>query len=155
MRNASLVDIPAQLHTRTAIQHVQSMVGESAIGSNTSTSRNSAINNTLTIHFNAWSLRAHSPFSIQGPRLWAWFSLPIRQHWSTAHFGFFKVDITTDGNQCRQLGCKNYSHYSTDWPLVHLSVVGISWFGRYLYTHRTKSPSQCQRWSACFLVVSI
>lgn len=75
---------------------MQITIGESAIGSNTSTSRNSAIN---ILHFNALSLRSYSLFSIQGPVYGLDFHFPLGSIDQTAHLGFFKVDITTDGNQ--------------------------------------------------------
>lgn len=121
------------------------VVAESVIRSNTSISRNSAINIPLTIRLKARSLRSHSCFSIQSPFMGLIFPFPSGSIDQTALLGFFKVDITTDGNQYLQHQCKNYSHYSPDWPLLHLSVVSILWFDRYLYLHRTKSPSQCQR----------
>lgn len=113
---------------------------ERAIGSNTSTSRNSAINIPLTIHFNARSLRPLSPFSIQGPVYGLDFRFPSGSIDQIAHLGFFKVDITTDGNRRCSLWCKNCGHYSPDWPLLHVSAVGIWWSARYLYPHRTTSP---------------
>lgn len=127
-------------HTSKALQGVDFTILQGLIGSNTSISRNSAINIPLTIRFNARSLRSYSTFSIQGPIYGLDFPFPSGSIDQTAHLGFFKVDITTDGNQYLQLQCKNYGHYSPDWPLLHLSVVGISWFGKVFISPQDQIP---------------
>lgn len=131
-----------KLHRSATYAPHTSAAGKSVRRSNTSISRNQAVNMFLTIHFKDWSHRSHSSFSIQRPIYGLDFPFPSGSIDQTAYLECFKVDITTDSYRYLQLQCKNCSHYSTDWPLLHLLVVGILWFGRYLYLHRAESPSQ-------------